>query len=128
MYATLHVNAMNKYECGNCKHLFDERSSICEDWSDKQKSLICPICKHYLVEVYDDRKEMAAGKLAVISALFFAILYVILVLALELRKLENIIALVGAFSSLILFLRYRILSLRYFIGHIKTRSIGVSNM
>ncbi|WP_157960521.1 hypothetical protein [Marinimicrobium alkaliphilum] len=119
---------MNKYECGNCKHLFDERSSICEDWSDKQKSLICPICKHYLVEVYDDRKEMAAGKLAVISALFFAILYVILVLALELRKLENIIALVGAFSSLILFLRYRILSLRYFIGHIKTRSIGVSNM
>lgn len=39
---------MHKYCCGNCEIVFGEHERICEDWRCKDKSIICPKCRHYL--------------------------------------------------------------------------------
>ncbi len=35
---------MNRYSCGKCQHIFNEREVKCEDWRIPEKSFICPEC------------------------------------------------------------------------------------
>ena len=50
------VNLLAKFTCAECSEVFNEQEDICEDWAEKDKSLICPNCLSYLV-IYQNYKR-----------------------------------------------------------------------
>jgi len=47
------------YICGNCEAKISSDDVLCEDWRDKNKSMVCPKCKHYLSLPHNPRKKFA---------------------------------------------------------------------
>ena len=43
-----------KFQCCQCKHLFDESEALCEDWSNPERSFICPACETCLIREDSD--------------------------------------------------------------------------
>ncbi len=127
-YSLVTCKPMQKYECGNCSHLFDERERICENWRETEESLICPNCKHYLVETYDDTLERRLSKWFLASFAVVCLSYLIVVVVLDATSYRNMVLIIGFLVVAPLMLGYRIVNARRFVGNIGTRSLGPSNM
>jgi hypothetical protein len=38
-----------KFQCCSCNDTFDEKDALCEDWSNPERSFICPHCETCLI-------------------------------------------------------------------------------
>lgn len=86
------------------------------------------MCRHYLVETYDNALERRIGNWFLASLVVACMSYFIVVFVLEASSYKSLILVVGFLVVAPLMVGYRVVGTRRFIGNIGTKSIGRSNM